>query len=736
VDGAHVPVARLLLLSLLLLAPALDDALAQGNVIRKPQGIFAVVNVQENVNFQQSLNPSITADQLESYFIGLYQSLFSNPAISGVAIFENWERLNPNAPGGGNTYDWSYLDDAFAQAAVWTAQNPGQPLKTIQLIPLPGFQSPQWVMSQILSCDGLFQTPVQTPSSACGKATFTGFSETAAGTELPLPWNSSYKSAWQTFLIALAARYGSNPAFVSIAVAGPTASSEEMILPANGNTPLQSNGLLPNSMWSKLLAFHYPGMAAYQNTDQAFIEEWDNAIDMYGQVFSGVTLVAPMTANGLPNFSSSYTIPPAFTAYCPTPTMHCAAATTVLSYFVQGAVGGANAKATQTDGMEASRVGLNLSVGGVKLLSQSTAADTTPSTQILGGAQFNSAFSNMNLTLQEGCTSTFPPDAGDTPAGCVVSSTCTAGSPDTCTIACIPQPCLAPGVTTGSLAGYLDFADLEANDPAALIPREQAEYNVLQMFFGGTPAGPLWGGASGAAPLNYLQVYSTDFLYAASHLSAPAQVVESGGATVSVTAQTLLNQASQDLLQTSELGAPTLIIVKSHNGVFTVSQQGATYALNVSNVPGAGTTSGMVTVTETVPTGLTLASMAGPGWTCPSGAATCTRSDARAAGMAYPPIAVTVNVGANAPSSLTNQASVSGGGSFSVSASDPTIVLRFSPCDLNQDSITTVADVQLILNQALGSAPAVNDLNQDGVVSVSDVQIVLNAALGLSCSGS
>jgi hypothetical protein len=45
-----------------------------------------------------------------------------------------------------------------------------------------------------------------------------------------------------------------------------------------------------------------------------------------------------------------------------------------------------------------------------------------------------------------------------------------------------------------------------------------------------------------------------------------------------------------------------------------------------------------------------------------------------------------------------------------------------------------VSDVQLIISEALGVAPAVNDLQHDGVVNVGDVQIVINAVLGMGCS--
>jgi hypothetical protein len=107
-------------------------------------------------------------------------------------------------------------------------------------------------------------------------------------------------------------------------------------------------------------------------------------------------------------------------------------------------------------------------------------------------------------------------------------------------------------------------------------------------------------------------------------------------------------------------------------------------------------------------------------------------------GASYLPITVTVDVAAGAQPSLINQVSVSGGGSAMASTSDPTTITAFtySPCDVNQDQSTNVADVQRVINEALGVAPAVNDLNHDGAVNVPDVQIVINAALGLGCSAS
>ena len=249
----------------------------------------------------------------------------------------------------------------------------------------------------------------------------------------------------------------------------------------------------PTDMWLKLLAFHYPSKAMYQNSDQAFIDEWDAAIDMYGQIFSNVTLVAT-TGSGLPNLNKTgFTIPSGFSTDCNKPDMDCAAETTILSHFMDPSVGGTNAKATQTSGMEASRGnGLNLGVGSVKFLSQRTAELKPPSAQILGGAQFNTSFS-MDAAM-EGCT---------TKGGC----------------------------TNG-------------------ISPEQAEYNVLQVFFDGTPAA--LGGTPGMAPLNYLQIYSPDIQYANAHASATAQVIQGDGTSEMVTAQDLLNLASQKILEISE----------------------------------------------------------------------------------------------------------------------------------------------------------------------------------------
>jgi hypothetical protein len=115
----------------------------------------------------------------------------------------------------------------------------------------------------------------------------------------------------------------------------------------------------------------------------------------------------------------------------------------------------------------------------------------------------------------------------------------------------------------------------------------------------------------------------------------------------------------------------------------------------------------------------------------------CTTTTVLDAGSSYPAITVTVNVASNAAASVTNQAIVSGGSSATAAdAIDPTAIMQVSACDVNRDGNIGVSDIQLIIDEALGVAPAVNSLIQAGVVDVADVQSVIQAALGLGCPGS
>ena len=134
------------------------------------------------------------------------------------------------------------------------------------------------------------------------------------------------------------------------------------------------------------------------------------------------------------------------------------------------------------------------------------------------------------------------------------------------------------------------------------------------------------------------------------------------------------NDTANDV--TNVIQIPDLSVTKSHTGNFTQGQTGDTYTITVTN-SGFAPTSGTVTMTDTLPAGLTATAIGGSGWTCTLGTLTCTRSDALAASASYPAITLTVNVANNAAASLTNTATVSGGGETNTAndtASDPTTI--------------------------------------------------------------
>ncbi|MDQ1612402.1 MAG: hypothetical protein QOG00_2333 [Pyrinomonadaceae bacterium] len=159
---------------------------------------------------------------------------------------------------------------------------------------------------------------------------------------------------------------------------------------------------------------------------------------------------------------------------------------------------------------------------------------------------------------------------------------------------------------------------------------------------------------------------------------------------------------------TTILGSPNLIIAKTHTGNFTRGTTNASYTITVTNSGTAATNGTTVTVTDTVPAGLTPTAPTPPagtvnGWSCviAGQVVTCTRTDALPAGQSYPVIPITVTVSQTAANSVTNSVAVSGGGEPASlngdnTATDPTTVV--SSADL---SLTKTANI---------SAPLINQL--------------------------
>src|SRR5579872_5884895 len=452
---------------------------------RKPLGVYVHLPVSDAIASYPGKSPSGLA--LHTYLQNFYAGLLADPAIAGITFGAHWDQTQPLSGTAPGSFDWSYLDDVFAAASAAH--------KTVQLIMTPGVDAPAWLMAQLPSCDPLF-TKGSAPAD-CGSVTFAGFPEQqrADTNVMPLPWNTVYQKAWAAFLTSLNARYGSNPLLVAVALAGPICASDEMILPATLNTSAaQPSGVTPDDMWAALIQHSFPGNAVYQQSDQAFIDAWKQAIDSAESIFSGVTLfLGPDSGDDFPTFGQTSVTPHAdntlFAVDCSgvakAQLVSCEAKTEILSYFVTAA--GPNAKGTQVGGMTAARPRVTgyIGVPGVKVLTSLTPAPAVP---FQGGAEPDFAISQSGTLQAEGC-----PDGKSDCAGLTI---------------------------------------------------EEAQYNVLTVFFDETPAAPFYGGTVGSAPMQYLDVPMVDVQYA----QATPCPVKASPTLGNTSLQDLLARASRDLL--------------------------------------------------------------------------------------------------------------------------------------------------------------------------------------------
>jgi uncharacterized repeat protein (TIGR01451 family) len=143
---------------------------------------------------------------------------------------------------------------------------------------------------------------------------------------------------------------------------------------------------------------------------------------------------------------------------------------------------------------------------------------------------------------------------------------------------------------------------------------------------------------------------------------------------------------------------PDLTLALSHAGDFTAGDTGRTYTILATNSGNTPTTSAPASVTDTLPAGLTATAIAGTGWTCVLQTLTCTRSNVLTAGASYPPITLTTDVAAGAPPTVTNTATISGGGqhpSADDTASDPTTIVPIPVAIAIPPAATLTAAVSL-----------------------------------------
>jgi uncharacterized repeat protein (TIGR01451 family) len=158
--------------------------------------------------------------------------------------------------------------------------------------------------------------------------------------------------------------------------------------------------------------------------------------------------------------------------------------------------------------------------------------------------------------------------------------------------------------------------------------------------------------------------------------------------------------------------APDLFIVKQHSDSFVVGVNAA-YTIGLFNYGKASSTA--ITITDTLPAGLTFVSAAGVGWTCAAAGQIVTCTTAAATPSAAPSpnsITLTVTPTAAAVPSVTNNATVSGGGDCDVTnnkTADATVVLPVTP-------VPTLSEWAFIMLALLLAAAGVEALRRRATV--------------------
>ncbi|AFH59450.2 hypothetical protein B2K_01685 [Paenibacillus mucilaginosus K02] len=155
---------------------------------------------------------------------------------------------------------------------------------------------------------------------------------------------------------------------------------------------------------------------------------------------------------------------------------------------------------------------------------------------------------------------------------------------------------------------------------------------------------------------------------------------QSGTASIAVTVDHSIGgevRSMTDTFQVTVMAQPDLAITKTHTGNFRKGQEG-TYTITVTNV-GSAPTSGVVTVEDWLPAGLTFVNVQASSWSCVIGQepTQCASAQVLGPGESYDPIVLTVNVQEEAASTVVNRAVVSGGGDVNPAnntAEDSTII--------------------------------------------------------------
>ena len=213
----------------------------------------------------------------------------------------------------------------------------------------------------------------------------------------------------------------------------------------------------------------------------------------------------------------------------------------------------------------------------------------------------------------------------------------------------------------------------------------------------------------------------------------------------------LTNDTATDSISVN--GIPDMTITKTHIGASFTQGGSVTFTLTASNV-GTVATTGAVTVTDTLPAGLTATAISAPApWVCqPIPALSCSRSDSLANGAAYSPITVTASIGATVTGTLVNNAQVGGGGEVNLSndtATDSIVVNGIPDMTITKThtgtsfspggSVTFVLTASNVGTVATSGAVTVTDTLPTGLTATAisaAAPWVCQALPALSCSRS
>ncbi|MFO1316169.1 MAG: hypothetical protein U1F58_11255 [Burkholderiales bacterium] len=328
--------------------------------------------------------------------------------------------------------------------------------------------------------------------------------------------------------------------------------------------------------------------------------------------------------------------------------------------------------------------------------------------------------------------------AGSTipPGGCTIVVTITSSTPGTVvnttgslqTGGGTAPPASAPITVTTPGSPVADLAITKTNNVTSVTPGSVVTYVIVVTNNG--PAAVIGATVTDTVPAALTGVTWTCAASAGSScpasgsgsINATVDLLAGGTATFTLTG-TLSGSASGSLTNTASVAPPPgttdpnpgnntstdsdpivanavvdLAIAKQNTGPFAPGQVGAQYEIVVTNV-GTVPTSGLVTVTDTLPPGLTATAIGGAGWACTQPAGPCTRSDPLAPGASYPAITLTVNIAADAPSPVVNVVEVKGGGDTNGANNSAKNVVDFGPPIVMQ--IPVNAPAMLVLLAAL-----------------------------------